>query len=204
MGKISELTKVSSPDTFDRLVYADRAIATMQSTDNIKISTVRTTGFDAVASAGQSPETNVSIASMAASGKATYIASEIFKNDRTEITAAKIFVSGGLALGAGKTFMDVITPPVDKLGAAITASCAAVDAGYAPNDWQVGQTGKIVATQLYITVDISGVIQRLSCMRGSWRLTRTQRHRSSRSSTMGWRLTCLWPWLCCSCANPGV
>jgi electron transfer flavoprotein alpha subunit len=166
VGQISDVTKVDSPDTFERPIYAGNAIAIVQSLDAIKVLTVRTTGFDAAAATGGSAAVEV-VAAVAASDKTTFIGSEIAKNDRPELTAAKIIVSGGRALGSSEKFMEVMTPLADKLGAAMGASRAAVDAGYAPNDWQVGQTGKIVAPQLYIAAGISGAIQHLAGMKDS-------------------------------------
>ncbi|MBK7027453.1 MAG: electron transfer flavoprotein subunit alpha/FixB family protein [Polaromonas sp.] len=166
VAQISDITKVVSADTFERPIYAGNAIATVQSVDAIKVITVRTTGFDpagtnaaavAIESVAFSPVTNT----------ATFVSSEIAKNDRPELTAAKIIVSGGRALGSAEKFNEVMTPLADKLGAALGASRAAVDAGYAPNDWQVGQTGKIVAPQLYIAAGISGAIQHLAGMKDS-------------------------------------
>lgn len=166
VGQISDVTKVDSPDTFERPIYAGNAIAIVQSLDAIKVITVRTTGFDAAPASGGSAAVE-SMAALAASGKVTFMGSEIAKNDRPELTAAKIIVSGGRALGSHDKFMEVMTPLADKLGAAMGASRAAVDAGYAPNDWQVGQTGKIVAPQLYIACGISGAIQHLAGMKDS-------------------------------------
>ena len=166
VGQISDITKVDSPDTFERPIYAGNAIATVQSQDAIKVITVRTTGFDAAASTGGNA-TVESAAAQADSGKSSYVGSEIAKSDRPELTAAKIIVSGGRALGSSEKFNEVMTPLADKLGAAIGASRAAVDAGYAPNDLQVGQTGKIVAPQLYIAAGISGAIQHLAGMKDS-------------------------------------
>jgi electron transfer flavoprotein alpha subunit len=165
VGQISDVTKVDSPDTFERPIYAGNAIATVQSTDAIKVITVRTTGFDAAALVATASAAIESIAPVAASANAAFVGSEIAKNDRPELTAAKIIVSGGRALGSSEKFMEVMTPLADKLGAAMGASRAAVDAGYAPNDWQVGQTGKIVAPQLYIACGISGAIQHLAGMK---------------------------------------
>jgi electron transfer flavoprotein alpha subunit len=166
VGQISDVTQVDSPDTFERPIYAGNAIAIVQSLDAIKVLTVRTTGFDpAAASGGAAPVE--SVAAVAASTNTTFVGSEIAKNDRPELTAAKIIVSGGRALGSNEKFMQVMMPLADKLGAAMGASRAAVDAGYAPNDWQVGQTGKIVAPQLYIAVGISGAIQHLAGMKDS-------------------------------------
>jgi electron transfer flavoprotein alpha subunit len=166
VGQISEISKVDSPDTFERAIYAGNAIATVQSLDAIKVLTVRTTGFDPAATSGGSAAVEM-VAAVAASPKASFIGSEIAKNDRPELTAAKIVVSGGRALGSAEKFTEVMTPLADKLGAAMGASRAAVDAGYAPNDWQVGQTGKIVAPQLYVACGISGAIQHLAGMKDS-------------------------------------
>ncbi len=166
VGQISDITKVDSADTFERPIYAGNAIAIVQSTDAIKVITVRTTGFDAASASGGSASVQ-SVTAQADSGKASFLGSEIAKNDRPELTAAKIIVAGGRALGSNDKFTDILTPLADKLGAAIGASRAAVDAGYAPNDWQVGQTGKIVAPQLYIAVGISGAIQHLAGMKDS-------------------------------------
>ena len=166
VGQISDVTKVIAADTFERPIYAGNAIATVQSTDAIKVITVRTTGFDkAAASAGAAPVESIAV--VADSGLSVFIRNEIAKNDRPELTAAKIIVSGGRAMGSSEKFTDVLTPLADKLGAALGASRAAVDAGYAPNDWQVGQTGKIVAPQLYIACGISGAIQHLAGMKDS-------------------------------------
>ncbi len=166
VGQVSDITKVDSPDTFERPIYAGNAIATVQSLDAIKVLTVRTTGFDPAAADGGSAAVET-LAAVAASANTTFVGSEIAKNDRPELTAAKIVVSGGRALGSAEKFTEVMTPLADKLGAAMGASRAAVDAGYAPNDWQVGQTGKIVAPQLYIACGISGAIQHLAGMKDS-------------------------------------
>jgi len=166
VGQISDATKVVSADTFERPIYAGNAIATVQSTDATKVITVRTTGFDAAAATGGSAAVET-VAAVAASASSTWVSSEIAKNDRPELTAAKIIVSGGRALGSSEKFNEVLTPLADKLGAALGASRAAVDAGYAPNDWQVGQTGKIVAPTLYIAAGISGAIQHLAGMKDS-------------------------------------
>ena len=166
VGQISDITKVISPDTFERPIYAGNAIATVQSLDAIKIVTVRTTGFDPAAASGGSASIE-KLSATTGSGKSTFLGSEIAKNDRPELTAAKIIVSGGRAMGSSEQFNDVLTPLADRLGAALGASRAAVDAGYAPNDWQVGQTGKIVAPQLYIAAGISGAIQHLAGMKDS-------------------------------------
>jgi electron transfer flavoprotein alpha subunit len=166
VGQISDVTKVVSADTFERPIYAGNAIATVQSLDATKVLTIRTTGFDPAAATGGSAAVE-SLAAVGASAQSTFMGSEIAKNDRPELTAAKIIVSGGRALGSNEKFMEVMTPLADKLGAAMGASRAAVDAGYAPNDWQVGQTGKIVAPQLYVACGISGAIQHLAGMKDS-------------------------------------
>ena len=166
VAQISDITKVDSPDTFERPIYAGNAIATVQSSDATKVITVRTTGFDAAAATGGSAAVE-SLAAAADSAQVSFVGAEIAKNDRPELTAAKIVVSGGRALGSAEKFQEVMTPLADKLGAAIGASRAAVDAGYAPNDLQVGQTGKIVAPQLYIAAGISGAIQHLAGMKDS-------------------------------------
>ena len=166
VAQLSDVSRVDSPDTFERPIYAGNAIATVQSTDATKVITVRTTGFDPAASSGGSAAIDLVIA-VAANAKATFKGSEIARNDRPELTAAKIIVSGGRALGSNEKFMSIMTPLADKLGAAMGASRAAVDAGFAPNDWQVGQTGKIVAPQLYIACGISGAIQHLAGMKDS-------------------------------------
>ena len=166
VAQISDITKVESPNTFERPIYAGNAIATVQSGDAIMVITVRTTGFDAAASTGGSAAVETP-AAQAASVDVSFLRSEIARNDRPELTAAKIIVSGGRALGSNEKFMEIMTPLADKLGAAMGASRAAVDAGYAPNDWQVGQTGKIVAPQLYIACGISGAIQHLAGMKDS-------------------------------------
>ena len=166
VGQISDITKVESADTFERPIYAGNAIATVQSLDAIKVLTVRATGFEPAAATGGFAAVEV-LAAVAVSTKATFMGSEIAKNDRPELTAAKIVVSGGRALGSAEKFTEVMTPLADKLGAAMGASRAAVDAGYAPNDWQVGQTGKIVAPQLYVACGISGAIQHLAGMKDS-------------------------------------
>jgi electron transfer flavoprotein alpha subunit len=166
VAQISDASKVISADTFERPIYAGNAIATVQSSDAIKVITVRTTGFDPALSSGGSATID-KIEAVADSGSSSFVGSEIAKLDRPELTAAKIIVSGGRALGSSDKFNEVLTPLADKLGAALGASRAAVDAGYAPNDWQVGQTGKIVAPQLYIACGISGAIQHLAGMKDS-------------------------------------
>jgi electron transfer flavoprotein alpha subunit len=164
VGQVSEIVKVDSPDTFERPIYAGNAIATVQSTDAVKVITVRTTGFDAAATGGSASVENVT--PVGDSGKSSFVGRELAKSDRPELTAAKIIVSGGRGMGSGDAFK-ILEPLADKLGAAMGASRAAVDAGYVPNDWQVGQTGKIVAPQLYIAVGISGAIQHLAGMKDS-------------------------------------
>jgi electron transfer flavoprotein alpha subunit len=166
VAQVSDITKVLAADTFERPIYAGNAIATVQSLDATKVLTVRTTAFDPAASTGGSAAIET-VAAQAASADVQFLGSEIARNDRPELTAAKIIVSGGRALGSNEKFMEVMTPLADKLGAAMGASRAAVDAGYAPNDWQVGQTGKIVAPQLYIACGISGAIQHLAGMKDS-------------------------------------
>lgn len=166
VAQISDITKVDSPDTFERPIYAGNAIAIVQSADKIKVITVRTTGFDPAAATGGSAAVE-SVGAAADSGKSSFLGQEIAQNDRPELTAAKIIVSGGRAMGSNEKFHEVLEPLADKLGAAIGASRAAVDAGYAPNDLQVGQTGKIVAPQLYIACGISGAIQHLAGMKDS-------------------------------------
>ncbi|WP_332812983.1 electron transfer flavoprotein subunit alpha/FixB family protein [Ramlibacter sp.] len=166
VAQVSDITKVDSPDTFERPIYAGNAIAIVQSADPVKVITVRTTGFDAAPASGGSAPVEAASA-VADSGKSRFVGQEIAKSDRPELTAAKVIVSGGRALGSAEKFTEVITPLADKLGAAIGASRAAVDAGYAPNDLQVGQTGKIVAPQLYIAAGISGAIQHLAGMKDS-------------------------------------
>jgi electron transfer flavoprotein alpha subunit len=166
VGQISDVTQVISVDTFERPIYAGNAMATVQSTDATKVITVRTTGFDPAAASG-GHATVEAVAALADSGKSAFTRSEIAKNDRPELTAAKIIVSGGRALGSSEKFNEIMTPLADKLGAAIGASRAAVDAGYAANDLQVGQTGKIVAPQLYVACGISGAIQHLAGMKDS-------------------------------------
>jgi electron transfer flavoprotein alpha subunit len=165
VAQISDITKVVSADTFERPIYAGNAIATVQSADAVKVITVRTTAFDAAGAGGSAAVE--AVAPVADGGKSSFVGSEIAKSERPELTAAKIIVSGGRALGSSEKFNEVMTPLADKLGAAIGASRAAVDAGYAPNDLQVGQTGKIVAPQLYIAAGISGAIQHLAGMKDS-------------------------------------
>ena len=166
VAQVSDIIKVQGPDTFDRPIYAGNAIATVQSADMVKVITVRTTGFEAAAATGGSAAVE-KVNAAADAGLSSFVGAEIAKNDRPELTAAKIIVSGGRAMGSSEKFNEVLTPLADKLGAALGASRAAVDAGYAPNDWQVGQTGKIVAPQLYIAAGISGAIQHLAGMKDS-------------------------------------
>jgi len=165
VAQVSDVTQVISADTFERPIYAGNAMATVQSSDATKVVTVRTTAFDAAAQGGSAAVETV--ATTSGNGKSSYLGNEIAQNDRPELTAAKVIVSGGRALGSSEKFNEVMTPLADKLGAAIGASRAAVDAGYAPNDLQVGQTGKIVAPQLYIAAGISGAIQHLAGMKDS-------------------------------------
>nr|WP_315216809.1 FAD-binding protein [uncultured Duganella sp.] len=165
VAQISEITKVDSPDTFERPIYAGNAIAYVQSSDKIKVITVRSTGFDAAAATGGSAATET-VTAVGDSGKSSFVGRELAKSDRPELTAAKIIVSGGRGMGSADAFK-VLEPLADKLNAAMGASRAAVDAGYVPNDWQVGQTGKIVAPTLYIAVGISGAIQHLAGMKDS-------------------------------------
>ena len=164
VGQISEITKVESPDTFERPIYAGNAIATVQSVDAIKVITVRATGFDAAPVGGNAAIEKIS--AVADAGTSAFVSRELAKSDRPELTAAKVIVSGGRGMGSAENFA-ILEPLADKLGAAMGASRAAVDAGYVPNDWQVGQTGKIVAPQLYIAVGISGAIQHLAGMKDS-------------------------------------
>ncbi len=163
--QISDITKVVSPDTFERPIYAGNAIQTVQSTDKKKVITVRTAAFQAAAEGGSAPVEAVAAAD-APAGSA-FVGEELSKSDRPELTGARVIISGGRALGSKENFAKYVEPVADKLGAAVGASRAAVDAGYAPNDWQVGQTGKVVAPELYIAVGISGAIQHLAGMKDS-------------------------------------
>ena len=165
VAQISEITKVISADTFERPIYAGNAIATVQALDAIKVLTVRATGFDAVAATGGSAAIEA-VATATDAGTSKFVAEELAKSDRPELTAAKIVVSGGRGMGNGDNFK-ILYSLADKLGAAVGASRAAVDAGFVPNDMQVGQTGKIVAPQLYVAVGISGAIQHLAGMKDS-------------------------------------
>ncbi|MET3229866.1 UNVERIFIED_ORG: electron transfer flavoprotein alpha subunit [Burkholderia sp. 1263] len=166
VAQISDITAVDSADTFERPIYAGNAIATVQSADPIKVITVRTTGFDAVAAEGGNAVVE-KIDAAADQGISQFVSRELTKLDRPELTSAKIIVSGGRGLGNGENYTKVLEPLADRLNAALGASRAAVDAGFVPNDYQVGQTGKIVAPQLYIAVGISGAIQHLAGMKDS-------------------------------------
>jgi electron transfer flavoprotein alpha subunit len=166
VAQISDITAVDSADTFVRPIYAGNAIATVQSQDQIKVITVRSTGFDAVAAEGGAAAVE-KIEAAADAGISQFVSREITKLDRPELTSAKVIVSGGRGLGSGENYTKVLEPLADKLGAALGASRAAVDAGFVPNDYQVGQTGKIVAPQLYVAVGISGAIQHLAGMKDS-------------------------------------
>ena len=163
--QISDIIKVVAPDTFERLIYAGNAVQTVRSKDKIKIITVRTSTFQATGEGGSAPIEDVAAA--ADPGISSFAGEELSKSDRPELTSAKIIISGGRAMQSRENFTKYIEPVADKLGAAIGASRAAVDAGYAPNDWQVGQTGKVVAPELYIAVGISGAIQHLAGMKDS-------------------------------------
>jgi electron transfer flavoprotein alpha subunit len=163
--QVSEIVAVESADTFVRPIYAGNALATVKSSDPIKVITVRTTGFDAVPATGGSAPVE-SVAAPADSGLSAFVGREVQKTERPELTSARIVVSGGRGMGSGENFK-LLEPLADKLNAAMGASRAAVDAGYVPNDWQVGQTGKIVAPELYIAVGISGAIQHLAGMKDS-------------------------------------
>lgn len=165
VAQISDIVAVESADTFVRPIYAGNALATVQSSDAKKVITVRTTGFDAVADNGGSASVET-IDTVADSGKSSFVGRELAKSDRPDLASAKVVVSGGRGLGSEENFK-LLDALADKLGAALGASRAAVDAGYAPNDWQVGQTGKIVAPQLYIAIGISGAIQHLAGMKDS-------------------------------------
>ena len=166
VSQVSDVTRVIDAQTFERPIYAGNAIATVQSSDTVKVLTIRTTAFDAV-SVDAGVASIESIEAVDDSGLSQFLSKEIAKSDRPELAGAKIIVSGGRALGSAEKFNEVMTPLADKLGAALGASRAAVDAGYAPNDWQVGQTGKIVAPDLYVACGISGAIQHLAGMKDS-------------------------------------
>jgi electron transfer flavoprotein alpha subunit len=163
--QISEITKVVAPDTFERPIYAGNAIQTVKSKDGKKVITVRTSSFAAAADGGNAPIEDV--AAVAGPGTSAYVGEEVAKSDRPELASAKVVVSGGRAMQSRENFTKYIEPLADTLGAGVGASRAAVDAGYAPNDWQVGQTGKVVAPDLYIAVGISGAIQHLAGMKDS-------------------------------------
>jgi electron transfer flavoprotein alpha subunit len=165
VAQISDIVAVESADTFVRPIYAGNALATVQSADATKVLTVRTTAFDPAAATGGSAAVET-VDAVADSGKSQFVGRELAKSDRPDLTAAKVVVSGGRGLGSAENFK-ILDPLADKLGAALGASRAAVDAGYAPNDWQVGQTGKIVAPQLYVAIGISGAIQHLAGMKDS-------------------------------------
>jgi electron transfer flavoprotein alpha subunit len=166
VAQLSDITAVNSSDTFERPIYAGNAIATVQSLDSIKVITVRSTGFDPAAAEGGSAVVET-IEAPADQGTCQFLSRKVTKLDRPELTAAQIIVSGGRGLGSGENYMLVLEPLADRLGAALGASRAAVDAGFVPNDYQVGQTGKIVAPQLYVAVGISGAIQHLAGMKDS-------------------------------------
>ncbi|MFZ4757008.1 MAG: electron transfer flavoprotein subunit alpha/FixB family protein, partial [Burkholderiaceae bacterium] len=165
VAQVSDITSVDAPDTFQRPIYAGNAIATVQSVDAVKVLTVRTTAFDAASATGGSAAIEA-VAVAADPGTSSFVGREVAKSERPELAGAKIVVSGGRGMGSADNFK-LLEPLADKLGAAMGASRAAVDAGYAPNDWQVGQTGKIVAPQLYVAIGISGAIQHLAGMKDS-------------------------------------
>ncbi|HEX7912727.1 MAG TPA: FAD-binding protein [Paraburkholderia sp.] len=166
VAQVSDVTRVVSTDTFERPIYAGNAIVTVQSGDSVKVLTVRTTAFEAAAAEGGAGVVE-SVTPVADSGLSSFVAREVAKSERPDLADARIVVSGGRGLGSSEKFQAVLTPLADKLGAALGASRAAVDAGYAPNDWQVGQTGKIVAPQVYVACGISGAIQHLAGMKDS-------------------------------------
>ncbi|MDM0106985.1 electron transfer flavoprotein subunit alpha/FixB family protein [Variovorax sp. J22R24] len=166
VAAISEITRVISPDTFERPIYAGNVIATVRSSDAIKVMTVRSTSFDAAAATGGSAVVQKAEA-VAGSGKSRFLAREVHRNERPELTTAQVIVAGGRGLGSAEKFMEVLAPLADRLNAGLGASLSAVDEGYAPNDWQVGQTGKIVAPQLYIACGISGAVQHLAGIQDS-------------------------------------
>jgi electron transfer flavoprotein alpha subunit len=163
--QISDIVRVIAPDTFERLIYAGNAVQTVRSKDRIKVITVRTSTFQATGAGGSAPIEDTAAA--ADPGMSSFVSEELSKSERPELTSAKIIISGGRAMQSRENFTKYIEPVADKLGAAVGASRAAVDAGYAPNDWQVGQTGKVVAPELYIAVGISGAIQHLAGMKDS-------------------------------------
>jgi electron transfer flavoprotein alpha subunit len=164
--QISDIVAVESADTFVRPIYAGNALATVKSKDPIKVITVRTTGFDAASSTGNSSQIE-KIEAPSDTGLSSFVSREVSRSERPELTSAKVIVSGGRGMANGENFTKILEPLADKLGAAMGASRAAVDAGFVPNDWQVGQTGKIVAPELYIAVGISGAIQHLAGMKDS-------------------------------------
>ena len=163
--QVSDIVKVIAPDTFERLIYAGNAMQTVRSKDKTKVITVRTSTFQATGAGGTAPIEGAAAA--ADPGVSSFVGEELSKSERPELTSAKIIISGGRAMQSRENFTKYIEPVADKLGAAVGASRAAVDAGYAPNDWQVGQTGKVVAPELYIAVGISGAIQHLAGMKDS-------------------------------------
>jgi electron transfer flavoprotein alpha subunit len=163
--QVSDIVKVIAPDTFERLIYAGNAVQTVRAKDKTKVITVRTSTFQATGEGGSAPIEDA--ASAADPGISAFVGEELSKSERPELTSAKIIISGGRAMQSRENFTKYIEPVADKLGAAVGASRAAVDAGYAPNDWQVGQTGKVVAPELYIAVGISGAIQHLAGMKDS-------------------------------------
>ncbi|BCZ85434.1 electron transfer flavoprotein subunit alpha (plasmid) [Paraburkholderia terrae] len=166
VAQLSDIVKVDSADTFERPIYAGNIIATVKSSDAVKVITVRSTAFDAAPAQGGSAAVE-NVAAVADAGLSQFVSREVSKSDRPELTAAKIIVSGGRGVGSADNYTAVLAPLADRLGAALGASRAAVDAGFVPNDYQVGQTGKIVAPQLYIAVGISGAIQHLAGMKDS-------------------------------------
>jgi electron transfer flavoprotein alpha subunit len=166
VAQISEISAVLSPDTFERPIYAGNVVATVRSNDAVQVLTVRTTGFDAAPASGGSAKVEI-VAPVADGGAARFVSRELTSSDRPELAAAKVIVSGGRGLGSGEQYRAVLEPLADKLGAGLGASRAAVDAGFAPNDFQVGQTGKIVAPELYFAIGISGAIQHLAGMKDS-------------------------------------
>jgi electron transfer flavoprotein alpha subunit len=163
--QISDIVKVVAPDTFERLIYAGNAVQTVRSKDKVKVITVRTSTFQAAGEGGAAPIEEAAAA--ADPGVSSFVGEELSRSERPELTSARIIISGGRAMQSRENFTKYIEPVADKLGAAVGASRAAVDAGYAPNDWQVGQTGKVVAPELYIAVGISGAIQHLAGMKDS-------------------------------------
>jgi electron transfer flavoprotein alpha subunit len=168
--QISDIVKVIAPDTFERLIYAGNAVQTVRTKDAKKVITVRTSTFQATGAGGAAAAETVTpetVASLADPGLSSFVGEELSKTDRPELTSARIIISGGRAMASRENFAKYIEPVADKLGAAVGASRAAVDAGYAPNDWQVGQTGKVVAPELYVAVGISGAIQHLAGMKDS-------------------------------------